>query len=108
MKKILTFSIVLFVLFVIAVYSILACSVNWESNITYDQFEITYEQALQYIDAMEKSHQQVVDHPERYDSIYGIKEQKLLGDIEFHKNAVTRYKQLRQFIVTNLGESSER
>lgn len=57
---------------------------------------ITLEQALNYIDTMEQSHQQVIDHPE---FLIGVNT-TLMGDLKFHAEAVKKYQNLRAFILS--------
>jgi ABC-type multidrug transport system fused ATPase/permease subunit len=56
---------------------------------------ITIERAMEYLDEMESSHQQFVDKPEKLQGEII----EYLGDLNFHKEMVKRYQELREFML---------
>jgi hypothetical protein len=58
--------------------------------------DITLDQALGYLDTMEKSHQQILDDPHLLDGV----NTKLMGDLAFHTEMVREYRAIRKLILT--------
>ena len=57
---------------------------------------LTTADALDYLDDMEKSHQQVLDHPEFLIEV----DTNFTGDMSFHAECVKRYQELKKFVIS--------
>ena len=99
MEKIFKFVISYYLLILIAFFLVIitvAC-IQKTNGSDYPAENITLEKVIEYLDESEKSHQDVLDDPERIEGI----DKNIIGDLEFHAECVKRYSAIKKFILEN-------